>query len=157
MRRIRATVWAFVLCIAVGTLKVPAASAAIALAAWGFNINGMAYCDTGPCDFDVGVTGHLSGPGGLPALINRSGFSFGTGLGALTITWSPNAAGTYFIGAFVDHEIDEPTNTFFNEFGAANGTLATGQSWEIDEPCGLACGFFGDIFDNFLVRLSNIH
>lgn len=48
--------------------------------------------------------------------------------------------------SFLDVEIDETLNTFFNEFGEADGSLAPGQGWEIDEP-----GFvFGDIFDHLL-------
>ncbi|MCX4030005.1 hypothetical protein H0A36_01950 [Endozoicomonas sp. SM1973] len=53
---------------------------------------------------------------------------------------------------FLDAEIDQALNTFFNESGAlvsVNGVGATDNlpdSWEIDEP-----GYsFGDIFDNLL-------
>lgn len=46
--------------------------------------------------------------------------------------------------SFVDAEIDETINTFFQEFGEIAGSAAPGQSFEIDEP-----GFaFGDIFSN---------
>jgi hypothetical protein len=48
---------------------------------------------------------------------------------------------------FLDAEIDETANTFFNEFATTSGTLATGQNFEVDEP-GLV---FGDIFNNFLL------
>jgi hypothetical protein len=48
--------------------------------------------------------------------------------------------------SFLDAEIDELSNTYFNEYGQAGGTLAVGQDWEIDEP-GYA---FGDIYDNAL-------
>ena len=52
-------------------------------------------------------------------------------------------AGISFV-SFVDAEIDEALNTFFNEFGETSGALAPGQGFEIDEP-----GFsFGDIFQN---------
>ena len=48
--------------------------------------------------------------------------------------------------SFVDAEIDEVFNSFFNEFAATDGFLASGQNFEVDEP-----GFsFGDIFDNAL-------
>ena len=48
--------------------------------------------------------------------------------------------------AFFDHEIDEATNTFFNESGLEHGAPSAGLSWEIDEP-----GYvFGDIYANFL-------
>jgi len=67
-----------------------------------------------------------------------------TGLG--TLTWSTSAVGSHSFLAFFDYEIDEGTNTFFNESGAASGSAAAGQSWEIDEP-----GYmFGDIYNNVL-------
>lgn len=48
--------------------------------------------------------------------------------------------------SFVDAEIDEATNSFFNEVASTSGSLATGQSFEADEP-----GFaFGDLYDNLL-------
>ena len=66
------------------------------------------------------------------------------GLGILT--WNTSIVGNHNFVAFFDHEIDESINTFFNEYGLANGTPASGQSWEIDEP-GYA---FGDIYSNVL-------
>lgn len=52
--------------------------------------------------------------------------------------------------SFVDAEIDEALNTFFNEYAETEGALAAGRSFEIDEP-----GFvFGDIFDN--ARAANL-
>lgn len=46
--------------------------------------------------------------------------------------------------SFVDTEIDEPTNTFFNEYVEVVGPPAAGQSYEADEP-----GYtFGDIYTN---------
>lgn len=48
--------------------------------------------------------------------------------------------------SFLDVEIDETVNTYFDEYGAVDGTPAQGQGWEIDEP-----GFVsGDIFANAL-------
>lgn len=52
-------------------------------------------------------------------------------------------AGVTFV-SFVDAEIDETLNTFFNEWAETQGVLAPGQSFEVDEP-----GFlFGDVFTN---------
>jgi hypothetical protein len=48
------------------------------------------------------------------------------------------------VGLYVDHEIDETLNTFFNESGAVAGTGPAGLSWEIDDP------FLGDIYFNFV-------
>jgi len=83
------------------------------------------------------------------------GFSFTPTLSAdgtdLTLAYSlTNGTGTVLTGArffvFLDAEIDEPLNTFFNEFATVTGTAAPGQSFEIDEP-----GFvFGDILTNIL-------
>jgi hypothetical protein len=83
----------------------------------------------------------------LPGSINTGGFDFTTGLG--TITASFGAPGAHYFSLFVDHEIDEAVNTFFNEYGGTSlGAPAAGQSWEIDEP-----GFvFGDIYTHFLAR-----
>jgi len=65
-------------------------------------------------------------------------------LGTVTITTL--FPGPHYIAGFFDLEIDEGINTFFNEYGSANGAPSAGQSWEIDEP-GYA---FGDIYDNFM-------
>jgi hypothetical protein len=53
---------------------------------------------------------------------------------------------------YVDGEIDETLNTFFNEYGQYISVTGSGSgdsdpdSWEIDEP-----GFlFGDIYDNLI-------
>ena len=90
-------------------------------------------------DYRVNVDGNTA-PGG----VNLAAFDTGSGLGRLTV--SVSGAGSHYVGLFVDHEIDEATNTFFNEFGTATGAPAAGQTWEIDEP-----GFvFGNIFANFL-------
>lgn len=55
---------------------------------------------------------------------------------------APLAALTFL--SFVDFEIDETVNTFFNEYAEAGGSLPPGSGFEVDEP-----GFsFGDIFGN---------
>lgn len=64
--------------------------------------------------------------------------------GILSLTFS--GVGAHTAIAFLDAEINETTNTFFNEYGVVTGAPAAGQSWEIDEPGYL----FGDIYDNFL-------
>ena len=63
-----------------------------------------------------------------------------------TLTWTTDDAGSHNFIAFLDYEIDEADNTFFNETGASHGALSVGLSWEIDEP-----GYvFGDIYNNVL-------
>ena len=68
----------------------------------------------------------------VPAGVNLAGFDTDTGLG--TILVSVVGTGAHFVGLFVDHEIDEEENTFFNEVGDTGGSPAANQSWEIDEP-----------------------
>jgi hypothetical protein len=84
-----------------------------------------------------GATGNASLPG-----VNATLFNLGSGLGTLTMTVT--GAGPHYLGFFVDHEIDVNTNGFSNETGILHGTVAGGQSWEIDEP-----GYVnGDIYIN---------
>ena len=66
-----------------------------------------------------------------------------SGLGSKTITLT--SPGAHFVGLFVDHEIDQAINTFFNEYGVPVNTPSLIQTWEVDEPGYL----FGDIYDNF--------
>jgi hypothetical protein len=75
-------------------------------------------------------------------------FDVSTGLGTLSVAW---ASGSHSLSLYVDHEIDQLINTWFNEFGTATGSPVAGQSWEIDEP-GYAMPpiYKGDIYDNFL-------
>lgn len=61
--------------------------------------------------------------------------------------------GNILFFSYLDAEIDESVNTFFNEYGEAIGVTGSGSvdadpdTWEIDEP-----GFvFGDIFDHLLM------
>jgi len=113
---------AIVFCLGVSTT----ANAAIVLFEYGTNIDGT-------------VTGAKPGDGDPdhPVLGEQ-------GLG--TLEFGITGVGAHSFDAFFDHEIDEDVNTYFNEYGSTGGSLAIGQSWEIDEPGYL----FGDIFDNFL-------
>lgn len=109
-----------------------APAATIDLQEWGINIDGTI------------THGDITGADTLPGTVNSAAFDFSTGLGTLQIKLTD--AGSHSVILFVDHEIDQEGNTFFNEYGAVAGTLEPGQSWEIDEP-----GWtFGDIYDNFL-------
>lgn len=102
-------------------------AATITLAEYGLNLDGTIY-EGAP--FPVGVDTSLFDPV--------------TGLGTITCALSP---GSHYLSLFVDHEIDQSINTWFNEFGDKTVVPppAAGQSWEIDEPGWLS----GDIFDNF--------
>lgn len=62
------------------------------------------------------------------------------GLG--TLVFIITGVGAHTFDAFFDFEIDEAHNTYFNEYGTANGTAAAGQTWELDDP------WFGNIFVN---------
>jgi hypothetical protein len=124
-------------CIFVITVSSGAMALTIDLFDWAFNVNGTTY---------ESLAG-TNDPSILPSAFNDSGFDWVTGLGTLTVDFSAPGPGTYSFLSFFDHEIDEPDNTFFNEYGDVSvGVPVAGQSWEIDEP-----GYvFGDIYTNFL-------
>jgi len=122
---------------------VPPASALRSdLCDWALSINGDFYPSPG---YDS-----PPGAGDLPDNADVGNFDWSGGLGRITITLNPGAAGNYFVGAYFDHEINSESNTYYNEAGWAVGTPAAGQSWEIDEPgFGAASAhYFGDIFAN---------
>jgi hypothetical protein len=105
----------------------------------GFGVSTASAVTIGLYDSGFNKDGIYPGPAG----INLGGFNTATGLG--TITATVIGAGSHYLIAFFDHEIDEALNTFYNEYGAVNGVAAAGQSWEIDEP-----GYvYGDIYENF--------
>jgi hypothetical protein len=85
------------------------------------NVNGTQYYDT------------FSVPG-----LNTAGFDQTTGLGSLSLTFSPGP-GTYYVTSYFDLELSVP---FFNEYGSVSGSPAAGETWQIDDP------LFGTIFAN---------
>ena len=67
----------------------------------------------------------------------------------ITLTYSIErtgaATGNVQFVSYVDAQIDDFVNTYFNESASTSGVLAAGQAFEIDEPY-----FVGDILDNVL-------
>ena len=105
----------------------------IALAVFSCSVVGSSTCNAGSMLFEYafnvdGTVSNNSSPGN----VNSSLFSTVTGLGTISATFS--SPGAHYFGIFLDHEIDEPINTFFNELGSDHGVLASGQSWEIGDP-----------------------
>lgn len=94
---------------------------------------------------------YLLGSDPLPAGVDESAFDTISCLGTVSVTVT--GAGAHNVDVWVDHQFgfvpapnsDSDGTGYFDEFGAAVGTPAPGQSWEIDEPGWV----FGDIFDNF--------
>lgn len=101
----------------------PPSARAVLLYDWVFNIDGTVYdsyyWDPNP------ATGSLD-----------------NGLGALSLEIT--GAGAHNVIGYFDFEVDQNTNTYYNEYGLATGAPGAGQSWEIDEPGWV----FGDIVDN---------
>ncbi len=150
----------------IAALLLAGAPAAHAISPGAFSASGT-YQRLGPPDFGIGAGGAaeeiaafvmpagdavstLLGAGPLPAGLS---LSFTTSLSVdltdlvlrydLTNDGGSPLAGLTFV-SFLDAEIDESSNTFFNEYGETGGILAAGQGFEIDEP-----GFvFGDIYTN---------
>lgn len=72
-----------------------------------------------------------------------------SGLGSIVMSFG--SPGQHQGIVFVDHELSEAINGFFNELGSVHGVAPAGVSWEIDEP-----GFSanpGDIYDHTLLGL----
>lgn len=103
---------------------------------------------------DVSLFEILTIQDGVNSSVAPSGGSFDSGTGLGSILMSFTTPGPHQGLLYVDHELSESINTFFNELGSVHGTPPAGLSWEIDEP-----GFGpnpGDIFDNALaVSLDN--
>jgi hypothetical protein len=117
--------------VALGMLCTPSQAAIIGLFEGAINIDGT-------------VSNPIAQPPDpVPPEVDLSAFDTGTGLGTITVTIA--GLGPHNVHLFVDHEIDEYINTYFNENGLASGTPAAGQSWEIDEPGWV----YGDIYVNF--------
>jgi len=123
-------------------VAVPSASAdPVQLWGWAFNVNGNV----------VGSTDRPFSAPGLPWL-NSSAFDWDTGLGSLTVTYNPAAAGQYSVIGWLDHDVgssftDEEGTTSMQVLPVSSQIpLAAGESWEIDEP-----GYtFGDILANVI-------
>jgi hypothetical protein len=93
--------------------------------------------------FNVNGAISVSPPG-----MNASAFNPSTGLG--TLTWTTSTPGSYAFFSFFDHEIDESTNTFFNETAIAHGNLPSNNPsgpwfWQMEE----AWGVWGDLYNEF--------
>jgi hypothetical protein len=104
-----------------------------------------------------GTVTNGSSPGGVNSAGFDSAIGTGTGLGSISVVVS--GAGSHYLSLFIDHEIDEAANTFYNERGSSSGSKAIGQSWEIDEPghgstsMGTAGTLYtGDIYANLQAR-----
>lgn len=52
-----------------------------------------------------------------------------TGLGTITYTDNPGAAGSFFTVLAIDYEVGIP---FWNEYGGTSGSASAGETWQID-------------------------
>jgi hypothetical protein len=84
------------------------------------NVNGTVYADY----FGGGSTPLSAIPG-----MNTAGWNASTGLG--TLTYTDTGAATRSFDFFVNLDLG---SAFWNEFGVANGTLNSGESFQIDVP-----------------------
>lgn len=155
-----------VLLLSVLLFSAPAARAIVVAP---FGPNGTYQRAPGPPVFQIGSGGFVEEidafvrPDGAPVATRLStgavpaglALSFSATLSAdqsdLLLTYeflrtAPAPLGSLTFLSFVDLEIDETLNTFFNEYGEMAGAPAPGQGWEIDEP-----GFVsGNLFANAL-------
>ena len=95
---------------------------------WGFYVNGT---------YNWAVPADAANPLGIAALgsaFNTSSFDFFTGLGTISLYFDPNAAGTYNVLSYFDHELGESTNTAYNEYGSVQGSPAVYQTYQMETP-----------------------
>ena len=116
------------LLIGAGLQVSPAPAAVINLFEYNFNVNGT-----------ISTT---------PVGLDSSLFNSTTGLG--TLTWKTSTPGSYAFFSFFDHEIDEGTNTFFNETAKGHGNLPSYNPlgpwfWQMEEPGWV----WGDLYREF--------
>lgn len=111
----------------------PIAVAAPALQEIAINIDGV-------------VDDNLNPSGGLSVIsgVTYNTFNSTTGLGSLTI--SVGGIGSHDLRLFFDHDLGSLLD---DESGSANGSVGSGQSWEIDEPGYGNNGYSGNIYANF--------
>lgn len=122
------------------SLSVSSAFATPDLYGWMFNIDGPVteYGD----EYDTS---------GMPVDGTLGADDFGT------LTWSTSTGGTHNFIAYFDYEITEVGNTWLNEHGAATGALATGQTWQIDDPNNYGAGnIYDNLYDNTLSNTNSI-
>jgi hypothetical protein len=131
MRKLAIGAFGFVL---MSCLVPRAALADIALQESLLNVNGAQAYDT-----FSGVTG-----------LNVAGFNQTTGLGLIVLTYNPGP-GTYYFDSYFDIEAAVP---FFNEYGSVNGSPASGQTWQIDDP--IAGTIFANTQGNALDNTNHI-
>ena len=91
------------------------------------NVNGTSYCP-GSSILACSSFGGLPAAGASSTLDTSSG---GTGLGTVSLTFNPGAAGTYNIGFWLFEQLSQPG---YNEYGNTGGSPVFGQSWQIDVP-----------------------
>lgn len=84
-----------------------------------------------------------------------TGLSFATsqtaGVDALRLTYSFTAASAIALGSaavYLDADINQDANTWFNERGESLVAAGGASSWEIDEP-GFGSSYVGDIYGNY--------
>ena len=124
------------------SLSVSSAFATSDLYGWMFNIDDtvIEYVD----EYDTS---------GMPVDGTLGADDFGT----LTWSWSTSTGGTHNFIAYFDYEIAEEANGYLNEYGAATGALATGQTWQIDDPNNYEDGnIYDNLYDNTLSNTNNI-
>lgn len=112
---------------------------------WGLGLGSAQAVTFGLFEYAFNIDGFVYEGDSTPINVNKGAFDATTGLGVVDVTIS--GLGAHYVASFFDLEIDEASNTYFNEYGSFSGSPATGQSWELDEP-----GYvFGDIYANFLI------
>lgn len=92
------------------------------------NINGTTYCPGSTAATCSSNGGFAAAPSTSSTIDESLG---GTGLGTVTVTYDPGGPGTYNVNLWLWEQLAKPG---WNEYGSMGGTLAAGESWQIDVP-----------------------
>ncbi len=110
------------------------------LYSWMFNIDGAVIEYVDPYD-----------TGGMPVSTALGSNDLGT------YTYTETEQGGHIFISYFDYEFDEAINTFFNERGSVSGSVASGQSWQIDSIDNYDPGnIYDNVYDNALNNSNNI-
>jgi hypothetical protein len=149
----------FFAALAVAVAVVPQGASASTIASlndWCFNINGVSVA-TNACNQGPPVT--------LPGNVDGSNFDFTltsadpnfpetaaqNNLGSVSITVG---AGTQYVLAYMDYELNYNVTASFEDYGTVNGTPGAGVSYEMDDPN--SSNIYNDFAANGLTDQNNV-
>lgn len=141
--------------LAAGIARPVSAGTVATLQDWCFNVNGdiADLCNGGATPALGGTVNGVGTSGGMDLSVGTEP----NGLGSASFVVG---AGTSYISAYMDYDLNYDAEGSYSDFATVNGALPTGYSYEIDDPnssnlyCGQSC--FGDFGASNLNNENNV-